>query len=180
MTWFTDDNIFIIAQMLGVLAIILGFINYIVKTRGQVLFVNSVTTVCFVLHYLCLGAWAGMVMNLIACIRNIVYYYTGKDGKVSKALSISFAVIMAALGISTSLIAKEGLYFLFSVLALVINSIAMSFHNPNNIRKSILVTSPMVLVYNCFVFSVGGAVYESVAIISAIIGLLRHKKQEGV
>ena len=180
MAWFTDDNVFIIAQGLGVIAIILGFINYIVKTRGQVIFVNSVTTICFVLHYLCLGAWAGMALNFVAFIRNIVYYYAGKNGKVSKALSVAFTLIMGAMGITVSLIAKEGWYFVLSVVALVINSIAMSFHNPNNIRKSILVTSPMVLVYNCFVFSVGGAVYESVAIVSSIIGLIRHKKQEGV
>ena len=70
---------------------------------------------------------------------------------------------------SVSLITKEGWYFILSVLALMINSYAMSFQNPNSIRKSILITSPMVLAYDCFVLSVGGAVYESVAIISAII-----------
>lgn len=178
MAWLTEMALFYIAQALGVVAIILGFINYIVKTRGQVIFVNSVTTICFVLHYLCLGAWAGMALNLVACIRNIVYYYAGKNGQVSKALSITFAVIMGVMGITVSLIAKEGWYFIFSVVALMINSFAMSFSNPSNIRKSILITSPLVLVYNCFVFSVGGAVYESVAIISAIIGLIRYKKTE--
>ena len=178
MAWLTETTVFYIAQALGVVAIILGFINYIVKTRGQVIFVNSVTTVCFVLHYLCLGAWAGMALNFVACIRNIVYYYAGKNGQVSKALSIAFTVIMGAMGITVSLIAKEGWYFILSVVALMINSFAMSFHNPTNIRKSILITTPLVLVYNCFAFSVSGAVYESVAIISAIIGLIRYKKKE--
>ncbi len=178
MPWLTETTVFYIAQALGVIAIILGFINYIVKTRGQVLFVNSATTVCFVLHYLCLGAWAGMALNFVAFIRNIVYYYAGKNGRVSKVLSIAFTVIMGAMGITVSLIAKEGWYFIFSVVALMINSFAMSFSNPTNIRKSILITSPMVIVYDCFVFSVGGAVYESVAIISAIIGLIRYKKKD--
>ena len=176
MAWLTETTVFYIAQILGVVAIILGFINYIVKTRGQVLFVNSVTTICFVLHYLCLGAWAGMALNSLAFIRNIVYYYAGKNGKVSKALSITFAVIMGAMGTTVSLIAKEGWYFVLTVLALMINSFAMSFNNPNHIRKSILITSPLVLAYDCFVFSIGGAVYESVAIISAVIGLVRYKK----
>ena len=178
MAWLTETSVFYIAQALGIVAIILGFINYIVKSRGQVLFVNSVTTICFVLHYLCLGAWAGMAVNFVAFIRNIVYYYAGKNGKVSKALSITFTVIMGAMGITVSLIAKEGWYFILSVAALMINSYAMSFSNPNNIRKSILITSPLVLAYNCFVLSVGGAVYESVAIVSAVIGLIRYKKTE--
>lgn len=180
MDWLTETTVFYIAQGLGVIAIILGFINYIVKTRGQVLFVNSVTTVCFVLHYLCLGAWAGMALNFVALIRNIVYYYAGKNGKVSKALAIVFTVIMGAMGITISLLAKEGWYFILSVVALMINSFAMSFSNPNHIRKSILITSPLVLAYDCFVLSVGGAVYESVAIVSAIIGLIRYKKKASV
>ena len=178
MVWLNETSVFYIAQALGIIAIILGFINYIVKTRGQVLFVNSATTVCFVLHYLCLGAWAGMALNLVAFIRNIVYYYAGKNGKVNRALSIAFTVLMGAMGVTVSLIAKEGWYFILSVVALMINSFAMSFTNPNHIRKSILITSPMVLAYDCFVLSVSGAVYESVAIISAIIGLIRYKKQK--
>ena len=178
MQWLTETNVFYIAQALGVVAIILGFINYIVKTRGQVLFVNSATTLCFVLHYLCLSAWAGMLMNFVAFIRNIVYYYAGKNGKVSKALSVTFTVIMGAMGITASLIAKEGAYFVLSVLGLVINTFAMSLSNPNHIRKSILVTSPMVLAYDCFVRSYGGAVYEGVAIISALIGLIRYNKRD--
>ena len=180
MAFLTEPNVFFIAQALGVVAIILGFINYIVKTRGQVLLVNGITTVCFVLHYLCLGAWAGMALNFVAFIRNLCYYHAGKNGKVSKALSITFTVIMCAMGISVSLIAKEGWYFILSVLALTINTFAMSFTNPNHIRKSILITSPLVLAYNCFVFSIGGAVYESVAIISATIGLIRNKKSQRV
>lgn len=179
MVWFTETTIFYIAQALGIVAIILGFINYIVKTRGQVILVNSITTICFVLHYLCLGAWAGMVLNFLATIRNIVYYYAGKNGKISKALAIAFTIIMGTVGTTVSLLAKEGWYFILSVVALMINSFAMSFQNPNNIRKSILITSPMVLAYNCFVFSVGGAVYEAVAIISSVIGLLRYKKKGG-
>ena len=175
MPWPTETNLFYLAQALGVVAIILGFINYIVKTRRQVLVVNSVTTVCFVLHYLCLGAWAGMALNFVAFIRNITYYYAGKNGKVSKALSIVFTVVMGAMGITVSLLAKEGWYFVLSVVGLMINSYAMSFSNPNNIRKSILITSPLVLAYNCFVLSVGGAIYESVAILSSVIGLIRCK-----
>ena len=172
MPWLTETNLFYLAQALGVVAIILGFINYIVKTRGKVLLVNSLTTVCFVLHYLCLGAWAGMALNFVAFVRNIVYYYAGKNGKVSKTLPIIFTVVMGAIGTTVSLLAKEGWYFVLSVVALMINSYAMSFSNPNNIRKSILITSPLVLAYNCFVLSIGGAIYESVAILSALIGLI--------
>ena len=43
-------------------------------------------------------------------------------------------------------------------------------------RKSILVTSPLVLIYDVFTLSIGGIVYETVAIVSSIIGIVRYRK----
>lgn len=172
-----EKTVFLIGQILGAVAVVLGFINYQVKTREKLLIVHMATTVCFVLHYLCLGAWAGMAMNAVGFIRNIVFYKTGKSGKVSRAWAISFALLMGAMGTGASLIAKEGWYFLLSVMGLMINSYSMSFSNPNSIRKSILVSSPLVLAYNCFAFSIGGVVYETVGMISAVIGIIRFKKE---
>lgn len=172
-----DQIIFYIGQALGVVAIILGFINYQVKTREQVLAVHIATTVCFTLHYLCLGAWAGMAMNFVGIIRNLAFYYCGKKGAVSKPLAIFFALLLGGMGTTASLIAHENWYFILSVAGLMINSFSMSFSNPNNIRKSILITSPLVLIYDCFVLSIGGAVYESIVIISSIIGIIRYRKK---
>ena len=69
-----DKMVYYIGQALGVVAVILGFINYQVKTRERLLVVHMATTLCFVAHYLCLGAWAGMAMNFVGFIRNIVFY----------------------------------------------------------------------------------------------------------
>ena len=173
-----EQTAFYIGQALGAVAVVLGFINYQVKTRERLLIVHMATTICFVLHYLCLGAWAGMAMNFVGFLRNIVFYKTGKNGKVSKAWAIGFAILMGAMGITASLIAKEGIYFVLSVVGLMINSYSMSFRNPNNIRKSILVSSPLVLAYNCFSFSIGGVVYETVGMISAVIGIARYRNEQ--
>ncbi len=169
---------FYIGQALGAVAVILGFINYQVKTREKLLIIHLCTTVCFAFHYMCLGAWAGMAMNLIGFVRNFVFYHTGKKGKTSRWLAAMFAVIMGAGGAITSILAKEPLYFLLSVIGLMVNSFSMSFQNPNNIRKSILISSPLVLLYDIFVWSVGGAVYEAIVIISSIIGIIRFGKKD--
>ena len=172
-----DEIKFFIAQGLGVVAVILGFINYQVKTREQVLAVHLSTTVCFALHYLLLGAWTGLALNIVGMVRNLTFYITGKTGKVPRAAAICFSALMGAVGIATGLIANEGWYIVLMVASLVINSYAMSFSNPNNIRKSILITSPLALAYNAFVMSAGGMVYEAVAIVSSAIGIFRYRKK---
>ncbi|MBR2043242.1 MAG: YgjV family protein [Clostridia bacterium] len=167
-----EQILYYIGQGLGIVAVILGFVNYQVKTREQVLYVHIATTVCFTLHYMLIGAYSGMAMNFVGIIRNVVFYFAGKNGKINKAWPISFAVIMGVMG----LLAWESWYSVLAVVGLVINSYAMSFNKPNNIRKSILITSPLVLAYDVLVSSVGGAIYEGIVIISSVIGLLRYGK----
>lgn len=165
------EIIYYIGQLLGFAAIIFGFVSYQMKTKTGVLIFQSATTLAFTLHYLLIGALSGMALNLIALVRNVVFWRFG-DRKIPKSLSIGFALVMGVVGILN----WDGWFSIFILLGLVINSYCMSFENPQSIRKSILVTSPLVIVYNAFVLSVGGIVYESIAIISSIIGIVRNRK----
>ena len=170
-----EETVFYIAQALGIVTVILGFINYQVKSRGQILMVQMSTAACFAMHYVLLGAWTGAALNLLAVIRNLFLYFVGKKGKSIRPIAIVFAVIMGVVGVATSLIAQEKWYFVLFVWGIVINSVALSFKKPNNIRKSILISSPPVLAYNCCVRSLGGAIYEVITIISSIVGLIRYR-----
>ena len=73
----------------------------------------------------------------------------------------------------------EAWYSALFVLGMVINSYCLSLKNSNAIRYSILVTAPMLLVYDIFVLSFGGIVYQSVVITSSVIGLIRYRKAKG-
>ncbi len=167
-----ESVVYIIGQALGIVAIALGFLSYQMKTRESLVFAQFATAICFVLHYLMIGAYSGMALNIISVIRNFTYYQLGKKGSVAKVWAIIFSVVMGIMGI----LSWQNIYSIFVVLGLIINSYCMSFSNPQSIRKSILVTSPLVLIYDILVLSIGGAVYESIAIISAVIGIVRTHK----
>ena len=169
-----NNIVYIIGQALGIVAIGLGFLSYQLKTREGLVFAQFATAVCFVLHYLMIGAYSCMALNIISVIRNFTYFQLGKKGSVAKGWAIAFSIVMGVMGV----LSWQNWYSIFVVLGLIINSYCMSFSNPQNIRKSILVTSPLVLIYDVLVLSVGGAVYETIAIVSAVIGIVRtHKKQ---
>ena len=169
-----ETLIYIIGQIFGIIAVILGFVTYQVRTQKKLLFVQILTTLVFVIHYLLIGAVSGMALNMVAMVRNIVY--SRRDLKIfsSKGWPATFAVIMGIMG----LLSWQGWYSVFVVLGLVINSLCMAFKDSQKIRKSILVTSPLVLIYDAFALSVGGMIYESVAIVSALVGILRFRKEK--
>jgi len=169
-----DHTLYFFGQGLGIVAIIFGFLTFQMKSREKLVLLQIFAAGSFALHYLLIGAYSGMAMNAVAMVRNIVFYFIGREKPVPKILSVLFTVVLGVMGI----LSWHAWYSIFMVLGLLINSYCMSLSNPNTIRKSILVTSPLVLIYNCIVFSVGGIIYESVAVISAMIGLSRTKKKQ--
>lgn len=166
------DYINIIGQILGVITIPLGFLSYQAKTAKKLLILQVLNAFVFCIHYLMIGAISAFAMNAIVVIRNIVY--ANKDKKIFsyRFYPILFAIIMGGVGI----LSWQNAYSIFVVLGLVLNTLALSSGDAQYIRKSILVTSTMVLIYNILVFSIGGTVYESVTIVSSIIGIIRYRK----
>ena len=167
-----EKIIYIIGQGLGVVAIILGFLSYQVRSQKKLLLLQTATGVVFCLHFLMIGATSGMALNVISVIRNTVYYFRNKKGSNSPAAPVLFAALMAVVGIFT----WEAWYTVFTFAGMIISTLAMALPDSQKVRKSILITSPLVLLYDLFAHSYGGMVYETVAIISSAVGIRRHRK----
>ena len=71
----------------------------------------------------------------------------------------------------------QGPISLLIIIALIINTFFLSLGNPQKLRYSILFTSTMVIIYNAYVFTIGGLMNETIAIISSIIGIIRFRKE---
>lgn len=167
------DIIYIIGQSLSVIGVIIGFISFQMKTDKQVLTLQTVVTILFTAHYILLGAFDAAVLNAVGIIRNFVYHNKDKKFYSPKVYPALFAVIMVILGA----LSWENWSSILVITGLAINTIFLACDNPQNLRKSILVSSPMVLVYNILKFSIGGMIYESVVIVSSIIGIIRYRER---
>ena len=168
------DTMMIAGQIMGFMAVVLGFVSFQMHTQKQLLVVQTATTIAFCIHYYLIGANSGLILNLLGIARNLAYYHKERPIFSGKKCPIFFAVTMGIVG----LLSWQGYYSIFILLGLVINTLCLSFTDPQKIRTSILVTSPMVLIYDAFVMSVGGVIYESVVIVSSVIGIIRYRKRE--
>ena len=70
----------------------------------------------------------------------------------------------------------QGPISLLVILPMALSTVMMSFGKPDILRKTALVASPAILLYNIFVFSIGGIINEILAVSSAVIGIVRFKK----
>ena len=164
--------LFIIGQVFGIIAVILGFLSYQMRTRRQILLSLSATVIALTLHYLFLGAYTGMAMNAVSLLRNIAYDYRDRKEIKSRLIPIAFTAIQVVMGIIT----WQAWYSIFVLVGISINTYCVGLCSSQNLRKSILVSSPLVLIYNIFTMALSGIVFEVVGIVSATIGIIRHRK----
>ena len=161
-------------QTLGIIATILTFFSYQTNSKRLLLTIQTAATLCTCLSFLFLGANTGFALNLVCIARNVTFYFQKEDSKFRYAAAILFAVLMAGLGAVT----WQGWISLLIILALAVNTLFIAFATSQQLRKSILLTSSMVLLYNVFVWSIGGIANEGLSIVSSIIGILRYRKSK--
>ena len=163
-----------IGHILGFIAIGVFFLSYQIYDKKKLLLMQSIATGILSVQYLLLGAWSGFGLNLVCLLRNFFFYHRDKKCFSWKFWPVIFALLMAA----ASLFSWDGWHSLFIILGLMINTLCMGFLNSQGLRKSILLTCPMIIVYNAFEMSVAGIINESISIISAVIGILRFRKKK--
>lgn len=167
----------IIGQILGIIAPIITFVSYQVNSKKKLLVLQTAATLSTCLSYMFLGASSGFALNIVCIIRNIVFFFfRDSKSKMNMISACILAVIMGGLGF----LSWEGPISLLVIIALAANTIFMSFGDAQLLRKSVICTSSMILIYNIFVFSLGGIINESVAIVASIIGIItfiRMKKE---
>lgn len=163
----------IVGQILGILATVITGISYQMNTKRSLLLVQTAATACTCLAYLFLGAASGFALNIVCILRNVVFYFQKGSGKGHMIPALLLATAMVVLGA----LSWQGPVSLLIIAALAANTVFLSFGNPQLLRKSILGTSSLVLLYNIFVFSLGGIANESLAIVSSLVGIVRFRQE---
>ncbi len=169
-----DKIIYIAGQAVGIIAIIIGILTYQIKSRRGIMVANIASTVCFALHYMMIGAYVGMALNIVATFRNIVFYNTKMSKKKSTFFTAFFSVIVCV----TGLITWEAWYSALQIVSSVLRNYILSLSKPNSIRKGIMIVLPMTLIYNVCVFSLGGIINDSLSFISTGISLYRYREKK--
>lgn len=162
----------IIGQVLGIAATATTALSYQFNTKKKLLLVQTAATLFTCLSYLCLGAMSGFALNIVCLVRNSSYAFVKEGTKFNYILTAALMLAMAVFGA----LSWQGPVSLLIIIALILNTLFMSFGKPQLLRYTILLTSTMILIYNIAVFSIGGIMNEGIAIISSIIGIIRFFK----
>jgi hypothetical protein len=162
----------IAGQIMGWVAAMLPFLSYQCKEHKKLIVIQTLSTLSICISYLLLSAWSGMLLNVVCIVRNFIIYR--KDLKIFSYAFWPYA-LAALMGIMGA-VSWQGPMSLLMIVALAVNTLFLYFPNVQNLRKSIVITSTMVLIYNASFAVWGGVFNELIAISSSIIGIYRYRK----
>ena len=158
-------------HILGFVSVALFFYSYQCTEKRKLVVIQTVATALSCVQYLLIGAFSGFALNVVCIIRNFTFYFRDKHNRTDLLSPILFSVCMAA----ASVFSWEGAHSLLITLGLVINTMCMGICDAKSFRKTILISSTLILMYNVFAFSYSGILSESISLLSVVIGILRYR-----
>ena len=166
----------LLGHAIGFISVALFFLSYQRTQKRKIMIIQTVATALSCVQYLLIGAFSGFALNVVCIIRNFAFYYRDKKQASDLVSPVLFAVCMGIV----SIFSWEGMHSLLITSGLVVNTICMGVFDARTFRKTILISSSLILIYNVFASSYSGILSESISLISVIIGIIRYRSVQPI
>lgn len=165
--------LFILAQICGIIALILTVIAVQFKTKEKIVMCSVFANIVVAIQFFLLNAITGAVVSIINTIRCIIfYYYKKKDMKPSIIILLIFEIIAVVSGIMS----WQNIWSIIPIIVTVIYTYGLWQDNVKVIRITTGIAGFGWAIYDIIVMAYVGAVQEASQLISAIIALARNRK----
>lgn len=168
----------IIAYIFGIGAMAALFSIYQQASRKRLIVSKLAADVCWVIHYLCLGAYGGAIPNFVGIFRELVF--VNRENKKWANLPVwpfIFIITNLLLGLRTFASPIN----LLPILGSAFVTVALWLKKPILTKMLSFPVSTAFLIYDVLVGSWIGVVSEGISlfsIISALIKVLKDSKRE--
>ena len=161
----------ITVQGIGLLSLVCSLASFQMKKRGAIMKLQMTASLLFSLQLVLLGAITGACLDLISFVRTLIFSYRDKHKWASVPVwPIAFISVM----IITGIITYDSWYSFLAIAGSVLSTVALWMRDGKKIRLVSLVVGPCWFVYNMIAGSYTGAINEVIAVISIIVGIIRH------
>lgn len=164
-------NVFWIAQSIGAVALAIAVFSYQSKTRNRLLNRQIVSSVFFIVHFVLLSAWTGVLVNIIVVIRNLVF---ARKETHTWANHFGWVLFFFALSGGALYFSWQGLISLFPVASVLIGTYGRWQERAAQIRIYALVGCLLWIPYTLVVHSYAGTATQLIAATGVLVGMFRH------
>lgn len=161
---------YILIQAIGLVGTILFFFSFQCKSNRSLFRIQLLSYLFYTIHLLLLGAVTGGISYIINVFRS---FCLGSRWRFAKGKGMCAAICLAQ--ILALCFTWSGWISLLPVTANIAATIGGYTHNPQKVRlASMLVNSPLWIVYDVIVGSWAGILDEVVTELSILISIIRY------
>ena len=163
----------LIAQLFGIGAMVSLFMTYQQTKRKQLILGKLFADLFWVAHYLCLGAYGGMIPNFVGIFREVIFL--NRDSKKwanSFLCPIMFIMINWILGARTF----QSPINILPITASTFVTVSLWCKKPRLTKFISVPVSVAFMIYDFFVGSYVGMLNKSIAIFSIVLYFIKDNK----
>ena len=161
----------LIVQGIGAIGYATLAFSYFKKEKKQILFMQIISYIFFVLHYYLLNGITGAICNLIGLFALITIYIFEKYKLKNKILISIFFIILLLI---VNILSFQNIYSIFPMIASVIVIISFLDNNENDIRLIGVLSAICWLIYAIVYKSYISIAFEIVTFIDVVIALVKN------
>lgn len=171
---------YILSQVFIIINYIFLISTYQSKSRKNILILNFCSLIASGLSYLCLSAYSGAAMIMIAIIRNIIFIVDEeKNGKKDKNSTKDYIIlaILYIISIIFAIITYNGILSMMAVASTMLYTYSI-WQKSTKVYKILgVLVAIMSIIYNIYILSIFGVLLEVILEISSIIGFIKENKE---
>lgn len=164
---------------MGLCAVAAFVLSFQLKTRRNIIALNAVSRIFYLLQYVLLGAYEGAAFDMVAFA--VVLFCQNRDkGFIKKHFTLVFILCNAVI-VGTGLALYRNIFSLLPMFGVVFETLALWLRRERGIRIVSLASVPFWFAYNLVSLAYGSIVGNVIAIFSIGIAILRYdilKKSE--
>ena len=163
---------YIIAQIIGVLAVATYLLSYQLKKRKHIIAVNATSSSLYVLQYILLGALEGAAIDILSAVGAVTAH--NKDKKFIAKHLVPVIVLLNLLFVATGLSLYKNIFSLFPIVGAILQTSAFWLTSEKRIRQVSFLGTPFWLIYNLTAQAYGSAIGSVLCMISIGSAIYRY------
>lgn len=163
---------YILAQIVGIVAVSAFLISYQLKKRKHIILVNATSSVLYVLQYILLGALEGAAIDVLSTVATFAAHQ-----KNNKFISGHLAAVIIILNLSfvvAGISLYKNIFSLFPIVGAMLQTSAFWISEEKKIRLVSFFGAPFWLVYNLVSQAYGASIGSALSIVSIGLAIYRY------
>ena len=161
---------FILAQILGGIALILVCIGYFLKTKSAFMIIQTIANFFYASAFFVVGAYVGAGLVMISLFRCIYLYIAEKK---SFKYTLHFLPIFIVLYIVTTIIFWNNPFDFMPLIASTLFTIGFTIKNLQTMRYVLIIPNAVLVIYNILTTTYTSAMLDFIEIIVIIVAIMK-------